>query len=146
MSTSSYTANKLKLRKIVTAVQSAITDLEQSITNTEVIIQDFKTFKHSTSDDPRLVDPLAILPLSNLAAIQCFTTVYENQVKVKHQLIRVIDLACGKNNEQTANEFAYEETNRLRSNCLFSRPFIPLPLEVTATSSTFFYKNPESVT
>ena len=119
MSISSYINNKSKLRKIVTAVQSAITDLEIGIANTEVLIHDFRTFKHSTSDEPYLVDPRAILTLSNLAVIKCFTDVYEEQVKVKHKLIRVICIACSKNNEQTADEFVYNQTERLRSNCLF---------------------------
>ena len=120
MSISSYINNKSKIRKIVTAVQSAIADLEIGIANTEVLIHDFRTFKHSTSDDPHLVDPRAILPLPNLASIKCFTDVYEEQVKVKHKLIKVIDIACSKNNKQIADEFLYHQTERLMSNCLFN--------------------------
>ena len=119
MSTSLYINNKSKLRKIVTAVQSAIADLEIGIANTEILIHDFRTFKHST-DDSHLVEPRAILPLSNLVAIKCFTDVYEEQVKVKHKLIKVIDIACSKNNEQIADEFLYHQTERLMSNCLFN--------------------------
>ena len=105
MSSSSYSNNKSKLQKIVTAVQNAIADLDIGIANTEVIINDFRTFKHSTSDNPRLIDTRAILPFSNLAIIKSFTESYEEQVKAKHKLIRVIDITCGKNNERMASEF-----------------------------------------
>jgi hypothetical protein len=105
MSSTSYAANLSKLRKIVTSTQSAIEDIENGIRQTERVIEDFQTFKHKTSDDPTLVEPGAILPLSNLAAIKIFTDIYINQVKAKQKLIRTIDIACGKYNEATIGEF-----------------------------------------
>ena len=138
MSTSSYAVNLSKLRKIVISTQSAIEDIEQGIRQTERVIEDFQTFKHTTSDDPTLVEVGAILPLSNLAAIKIFTDIYESQVKAKHKLIRTIDLACGRFNEATAGEFLTDLPVQHRTNCLFSRPHIPLPLEITSTSTAFF--------
>ena len=135
MASSTYANNKSKLRKIATAVQSAIEDDELSIAHTLLIINDFKTFNSSTRNDPRLVDPGSILQLSNLAAIKCFTNVYTYQVKAKNRLIRVTDIACGKHDEQTTAEFIHKNNKCIQGNCFFSRPHLPLPLEVTATST-----------
>ena len=135
MSSTSYTSNLSKLRKIVTSTQSAIQDLETSISQTEALISDFRTFTHPGSDNPTLVNPDKILPLSNLAAIKLVTDIYTSQVKAKQKLVRSIDIACGRHNNCTLNEFLHADNERLRGNCLFTRPHVPLPLEIVATST-----------
>ena len=134
MASTSYTNNLSKLRKIVTSIQSAIQDLETSITETESIINDFKTFKHSTSDSPILIEPGSILPLSNLVAIKLFINIYTSQVKAKQNLVRTINITCGKHNESTTNKFLHNNNERQRCTCLFTRPHIALPLQVNSTS------------
>ena len=129
MSSTSYAANLSKLRKIVTSTQSAIEDIEEGIRQTERVIEDFKTFKHTTSDDPTLVEPGAILPLSNIAATQIFTDIYTRQVKAKHKLVRTVDIACGRYNEATIGEFLTDLPVQHRTSCLFSCPHTPLPLD-----------------
>ena len=142
MSTSSYAVNLAKLRKIVLSTQSAIEDIEEGIRQTERVIEDFQTFKHTHSDDPTLVEVGAILPLSNLAALKVFNDIYTSQVKAKHKLIRTIDLACGRFNEATTGEFLTDLPVQHRTACLFSRPHVPIPLEITSTSSAFFLQDP----
>ena len=142
MSSTSYANNLSKLRKIVTSVQSAIKDLETGSLQAEAIISDFQTFKHTTSDDPNLVEPGAILPLSNIAVIQVFTEIYTSQVEAKQKFICIVDIAHGRHNESSAAEFLHNDNERQNGSCLFTCPHIHIPLEITSSSTVDYLHEP----
>ena len=86
MSSTSYATNLSKIRKIITSVQSVIQDLETSITQTESIITNLHAFKHLTSDDPTLVEPGTILPLSTLLPSNSSPTFIHHKSKPNRSL------------------------------------------------------------